>query len=95
MIECLQEAGPGEVALVEILPEPNAEPADIVSASVGRNHIAVVTDAGHLFGVGDNGNGQLGLGKEHPFLREWTQVPSLDSISRVVCGPKTTFAFTH
>lgn len=94
-IECLQEAGPGEVALVEVLPDPNAEPADIVSASVGRNHVAVVTDAGHLFVVGDNGNGQLGLGRENPFFHEWTQVPSLDNLSRVVCGPKTTFAFTH
>jgi len=92
---CLREAGPGEVALVEILPEPGAEPADIVSASVGRNHVAVVTDAGHLFVVGDNGNGQLGLGKKQPFAEEWARVKSLDNISRVVCGPKSTFAFSH
>ena len=94
-IECLREAGPGEVALVEVLPDSNAEPADIVSASVGRNHVAVVTDAGHLFVVGDNGNGQLGLGKKHPFAEEWTRVLSLNSLSRVVSGPKSTFAFAH
>jgi hypothetical protein len=94
-IECLQEAGPGEVALVEILPDPNGEPADIVSAAIGRNHVAVVTDAGHLFVVGDNGNGQLGLGKQQPFAEDWTQVTSLNNLSRVVSGPKSTFAFAH
>lgn len=94
-IGCLREAGPGEVALVEILPDPNAEPADVVSASVGRNHVAVVTDAGHLFVVGDNGNGQLGLGKEQPFAEGWTRVSSLDNLSRVISGPKTTFTFAH
>jgi hypothetical protein len=94
-LECLREAGPGEVALVEILPDPDAEPADIVSASVGRNHVAVVTDAGHLFVIGDNGNGQLGLGREQPFVEEWTHVPSLNDFERVVSGPKSTFAFAH
>jgi hypothetical protein len=94
-IECLREAGPGEVALVEILPDPDAEPADIVSAAIGRNHVAVVTDAGHLFVVGDNGNGQLGLGKEQSFAEEWTRAPSLDNLSRVVSGPKSTFAFAR
>jgi len=96
VIECLREAGAGEVALVEIMSDLNAaEPADIVGASVGRNHVAVVTDAGHLFVVGDNSNGQLGMGKEHSFLREWTRVPSLENVSRVACGPKTTFALTQ
>jgi hypothetical protein len=94
-LECLREAGPGEVALVEILPDPDAEPADIVSASVGRNHVAVVADVGHLFVIGDNGNGQLGLGKEQPFAEEWTRVPSLNNLARVVSGPKSTFAFAH
>jgi hypothetical protein len=94
-LECLREAGPGEVALVEILSDHNGEPADIVSAAIGRNHVAVVTEAGHLFVVGDNGNGQLGLGNEQPFAEDWTQVSSLSKISRVVSGPKSTFAFTH
>jgi hypothetical protein len=92
-LDCLREAGPGEVALVEILPGPDAEPADIVSAAIGRNHVAVVTDAGHLFVVGDNGNGQLGLGREQLFAEEWTRVSSLNNLSRVVSGPKSTFAF--
>ena len=92
-MRCLQEAGAGEVALVDILPSPESEPADIISAAIGRNHIAVVTDVGQVFVVGDNNNGQLGIGKERPFAGEWTQVPYLHGISRVVAGPKATFAF--
>jgi hypothetical protein len=48
-----------------------------------------------LFVAGDNGNGQLGLGKEQPFAEEWTRVSSLDDLSRVFSGPKSTFAFTN
>ena len=92
VIRCLSDAGAGEVALVEIVSEPNAEPADIVSAGIGRNHIAVVTEDGSLFVVGDNGNGQLGLGKQSAFVEEWTRVPSLHVLRRVVAGPKATFA---
>jgi hypothetical protein len=91
VISCLNDAGPGEVALVEIMPETNAEPVDIMSAAIGRNHVSVVTDGGHLFVVGDNGNGQLGLGRERPFVEEWTQVPSLRGLQQVVAGPKATF----
>lgn len=93
VIDCLNEVGPGEVALVEILPETDAEPVDIVSAAVGRNHVAVVTDAGQLFVVGDNGNGQLGLGRDQSFVEDWIRVPHLPSLSRVMAGPKATFAF--
>lgn len=94
VIRCLGDAGPGEVALVEIIPETNGEPADITSACVGRNHVSVVTDGGDLFVVGDNGNGQLGLGRGTPFAEEWTQVPSLHGIRRVLAGPKATFALS-
>lgn len=93
VIRCLDEAGPGEVALVEIQSGTDAEPADIVSAGVGRNHVAVVTDGGYLFVVGDNGNGQLGFGRERSFVQEWTRVPPLHGVHRVVAGPKATFAF--
>jgi hypothetical protein len=95
VIRCLNEAGPGEVALIEILAESSAEPVDIVSAGVGRNHIAVVTDARQLFVVGDNGNGQLGLGREQFFLEDWTRVPALYGLEKVVAGPKATFAFSQ
>jgi len=94
-IRCLSEAGPGEVALVEIVPENNSEPVDITSAAIGRNHFSVVTDDGHLFVVGDNGNGQLGLAKERPFMDDWKRVPSLHGIRRVVAGPKATFALSR
>jgi hypothetical protein len=95
VIDCLNEAGPGEVALVEILSEIDAEPVDVVSAGVGRNHVAVVTDAGHLFVVGDNGNGQLGLGRDQFFVEDWTRVPSLNGLQRVMAGHKATFAFAQ
>jgi len=94
VIRCLSDAGPGEVALVEILPGTDAEPLDIVSVCIGRNHVSVLTDDGHLFVVGDNGNGQLGLGAERPFLEDWTRVPSLSGIRWVVAGPKATFALS-
>lgn len=95
VIRCLGDAGPGEVALVEIIPEPNAEPVDIISAAVGRNHVSLATDDGHLFVVGDNGNGQLGMTQEQPFVEDWTRVPSLHGIQRVVAGPKATFALSR
>lgn len=76
VIRCLSGAGAGEVALVKIIPESDAEPLDVISVAIGRNHVSVITDGGHLFVVGDNGNGQLGLGRESPFLEDWTRVPS-------------------
>lgn len=94
VIRCLSDAGPGEVALVDIISETNAEPIDVISAAVGRNHVSVVTDDGYLFVVGDNGNGQLGMTKERPFVEDWTRVPSLHGIQRVVAGPKATFALS-
>lgn len=91
-IKCLEEAGAGEVALVDILVGNDAEPADIVSACVGRNHVAAVTDGGQLYVVGDNSNGQLGLTIDQPFAGDWTQVSSLQNVQRVYAGPKATFA---
>lgn len=91
-INCLEEAGAGEVALVDILAGPDAEPADIIGACVGRNHVAVVTDAGQLYMVGDNSNGQLGLPSDQSFVGDWTQVHSLRNVQRVYAGPKATFA---
>lgn len=93
-IICLQDVGAGEVALVDVVTAPDSEPADIVSVGIGRNHVAVVTDTGRLFVVGDNSNGQLGLGKEQSFAEDWTQVPFPGNIQRVLAAPKATFAFT-
>lgn len=93
VIKCLHEAGTGEVALVDIQPEDSTEPVDVISADIGRNHVAVVSSDGQLFVVGDNNNGQLGLGQNKPFVEDWTQVPTLHSLQRVTAGPKATFAF--
>lgn len=93
-IKRLQDVGAGEVALVDVVTAPDSEPADIVSVGIGRNHVAVVTDTGRLFVVGDNSNGQLGLGKEQSFAEDWTQVPFPGNIQRVLAAPKATFAFT-
>ncbi|KAM0719533.1 hypothetical protein Q7P37_003663 [Cladosporium fusiforme] len=94
-IKCLQDAGAGEVALVDIVTEHGSEPTDIVSIGIGRNHIAVVTDAGELFVAGDNSNGQLGLGKEQSFVEDWAQVPFPGTLQGVIAAPKATFAFAN
>ena len=101
-IRCLKDAGAGEVVLVELPSQlddddveeeeaASAEPEDVVDVGVGANHIAVVTASGKLFVVGDNKNGQLGLGKDMLFVSDWTPVPGLSKVRSVFCAPKATF----
>lgn len=94
-IKCLKQAGAGEVVLVELpAADDNAEPEDVVDIGVGTNHIAVVTANGRLYVVGENRNGQLGLGSEQASFADWTEVASVLSVQRVFCAPKATFAWT-
>lgn len=94
-IKCLQDVGAGEVCLVDIVTNADAEPADVVSVGIGRNHVAAIADSGKLFVVGDNSNGQLGLGKEQSFIEDWTHVPFPGNLQKVLAAPKATFAFTN
>jgi len=91
-IRCLREAGAGEVALVEILGE-DSKPLDVLDVAVGDNHVVALTSNHRVWVVGANKNGQLGLNTDTEFLEDWTECEALRDVQRVVCGPKTTFAF--
>ncbi|KAH9825791.1 guanyl-nucleotide exchange factor [Teratosphaeria destructans] len=93
-IKCLREADAGEMVLVEI-PGDDGEPADVLDVAVGEGHVAVVTahaGGNRLYVVGQNRNGQLGLGSDQAFLEDWVEVDVMRGLERVVCGPKCTFA---
>ena len=88
----LKEAGAGEIVLVELPVAEGEEPLDIVDVGVGDNHIAAITADKRLFVIGDNDNGQLGLGSEEAFVEDWIEVPATSGgCHNVVCGPKATF----
>ena len=94
-IKCLDEAGAGEVVLVDMSQDDNdrfQDFVDVVDVGVGDNHIAAITEGGRMFVVGDNRNGQLGLGQDETFFESWTPVEILSGVRSVVCGPKATFA---
>ena len=92
-IRLLREAEAGEAVLVEI-PSETGEPLDILDIGAGDNNVAVLTEGGRLFVVGENTNGQLGIGSHEQWNDDWTEVTSLKNIRKVICGPKVTFAFT-
>ncbi|KAF7927086.1 hypothetical protein EAE99_005417 [Botrytis elliptica] len=49
--------------------------ADILDFSIGENHMLVLTTDGELYVIGENGNGQLGLGdREKERCEEWRLV---------------------
>lgn len=49
--------------------------ADILDFGIGENHMIVLTTEGELYVIGENGNGQLGLGeKEKGRCEEWRLV---------------------
>ncbi|KAF2766050.1 RCC1/BLIP-II [Teratosphaeria nubilosa] len=94
-LRCLREADAGEIVLVEISGD-DGEPADVLDVAVGEGHVAVVTahaDGDRLYVVGQNRNGQLGIGSDREFLEDWVEVEAMRGVTRVVCGPKYTFAF--
>ena len=94
-IRCLREApAAGDVVLVDLPSSENSgEPLDMADIGVGDNHIAAITKDGGLFVVGDNDNGQVGIGREQALLDDWVQVQGSGAFQRVVCGPKSTFVF--
>ncbi|KAK4507095.1 hypothetical protein PRZ48_000829 [Zasmidium cellare] len=90
-IRCLEDQD--QVALVT-LPDPDAEPLDVLDMAIGDNHIAAVTEGDRMFVVGENRNGQLGVGSEERFIEDWVEVPNLTQVRKVWCGPKSTFVRT-
>ena len=89
----LREAAGGEVVLVDI--SEAGDQLDITDVGVGNDHIAVVAENTYLYVIGDNSNGQLGVGSDTPFVDEWTKLPRDRDFRAVICGPKSTFVFTN
>lgn len=99
-IRCLAAAEAGQVVLVEIAHQQGSEPLDVLDVGIGSAHVLVVVEGHRLFGVGDNGSGQLGLAEslgaeEVKFAEDWTELEQLEDVQRVVCGPKTSFVFVN
>jgi alpha-tubulin suppressor-like RCC1 family protein len=69
-------------------------PLDVVDVAVGEGHVALVSKGGDVFVVGDNKNGQLGIGSNEDFVEEWMKLPNMKGAKGVVCGPKSTFLLT-
>lgn len=62
----------GEVALVDI-----DGGVDVVDVGVGAGHVLALTRDGRIFGVGDNRNGQIGVGEGQGrgFCETWIELP--------------------
>lgn len=83
-----------ELALFELPGAEHEEPLDVVDVGVGDKHIVVVLENGQTWGIGDNRNGQLGIGDDAPeWYGEWTKTPNLEAVKSVICGPRSTFAW--
>jgi len=87
---------PGQPAVLDISGEPApvvVEEHDISGVAVGSAHVVVLTTGGDVFAVGDNGNGQLGLGREVRTATSWTKVdvPLRDGqrVLSVAAGPRS------
>lgn len=88
---------PGVLAMFDGLSESptpvDVEDNDVVAFSVGSSHACLLSKDGHLFTIGDNTNGQLGLPGEKR-LHSWTKIPHVLSprktITSVICGLRNT-----
>ncbi|KAF7874035.1 hypothetical protein EAF04_002707 [Stromatinia cepivora] len=76
--------------------------ADILDFSIGENHMLVLTTEGELYVIGENGNGQLGLGEEEKGRCEEWRLVGLDfgegsrkSCVGVWAGYKCSFVFVE
>lgn len=91
---------PGRPALIEGIsgsPMPViVEEHDITDCAVGESHIIVLTEEGHVYVIGDNTNGQLGLADSK--VASWTKVAVPlalgQSIMAVEAGPRSSLVLT-
>lgn len=93
-IKTLRDVDSSEVALVDIWDNEKEDPLDIVDVAVGDGHVVVVVESGRIFGIGENGNGQLGLGDGRCFMEDWVET-AMDAGQRwtaVHAGAKCTLA---
>ncbi len=70
-----------EVALVDI-----EDGVDVVDVGVGAGHMLALTGDGRVFGVGENENGQLGVGDGDRYLEDWVEVDLGLEEGRTVVG---------
>ncbi|KAL2265711.1 hypothetical protein VTJ83DRAFT_6811 [Remersonia thermophila] len=70
---------------------------DVADVGVGDAHVLVLTADGEVYVLGDNSNGQLGLGPGVATATEWTRVelervlePG-ERVTSVVAGPRNSF----
>lgn len=98
---------PGRPALIEGIsgsPTPViVEEHDIMDCAVGESHIIVLTEEGHVYVVGDNTNGQLGLPVKRvaswakvtmPFTSGQSSVVVVVVVVAVEAGPRSSFVLT-
>ena len=84
--------------------EPSADPVpvdvydkDIIDVGLGESHAIVLTSEGEVYVIGDNRNGQLGLGKDVPSAASWTKIDLSQQqqhqghVLGVTAGPKSSF----
>ena len=82
----LPEEDDGDVKLV------GHEVADnVADFAIGNAHIVLIGNEG-IYGIGENHNGQLGLGQEIGWVSEWTrlEIPEAHEYTNVLCGPYST-----
>ncbi|GAB7337112.1 hypothetical protein MBLNU457_g2510t1 [Dothideomycetes sp. NU457] len=63
---------------------------DVLDMAIGEDFVLVVVEGGRLFGVGENGNGQLGEGRRRGFYAGWVEIEVVGrGVEGVWAGPKT------
>jgi alpha-tubulin suppressor-like RCC1 family protein len=85
-IPYLPEEEDGDVKLVE---HKGAE--NVTDFAIGSSHVVLIGSEG-IYGIGENHNGQLGLGQEVGSVSEWTklEIPQTTLYTNVSCGPYST-----
>jgi len=63
---------------------------DVLDMAIGEGFVVVVCEGGMLFGVGENGNGQLGEGRMRDCYGDWVEIMGEDAVD-VWAGPKTVY----
>lgn len=90
-LSLLTGAGGGPAPVV--VEEQGVEADDILDCAVGDAHAVVLTGEGHVYVVGDNGNGQLGL--PAAAVESWTRVAVPGTAVAVAAGPRSSFVVTR
>jgi alpha-tubulin suppressor-like RCC1 family protein len=71
---------------------------DVVDVALGEAHAIALTLDGLIYVIGENNNGQLGLGKDIERVETWTnisfEVADGHKIASVAAGPRASFILT-